>query len=352
MLPDAPDINPDGVFWIASCTKLLSSVCALQCVEQGLITLDEPVSRVLPELTRPDIVTLDASAPDGFTLRPATNPVTLRLLLTHTSGVGYEWMSPPLAAWRKVQPPVPEDKKGQISTTYKFPLLFEPGEGWVYGGGLDWAGEMVARLHKTTLAAYMDEHIFTPFGMKSTTFHLDQRPDLKERLVLAGVRTPDGGLAPNKGMVFAETVVDHSGGGGLWSTVPDYIKVLGDLVQDEPTLLKRETVENLLAKPQIVNDAALSVLVQARTIAGANAAPADAGMNYGLGGLVLTRDSDILPKGTLSWGGLPNLKWFINREYGVAAMYASQVLPPGDAKSTELSVAFFKEVIRLAKASK
>jgi CubicO group peptidase (beta-lactamase class C family) len=345
--PDAQPLKQDAIMWIASCTKLLASICALQCVERGQITLDEPVSTYLPELKAPEIVRKDATAPNGFTLTPAKNAVTLRQLLTHTSGVPYEWGAPGLVEWRKVQPPVPDELKGKTSTTFGIPLLFEPGEGWTYGGGLDWAGELAGRLNKMDFGEYMEQHIFKPLGMDSSTFRLADRPDLKARLMRAGKRTPEGKLVPNEGLLFPEKVVDCSGGGGLYSCATDYIKVLADLVKDEPTILKRETVVTMLAAPQITNEKALSGLVMGRVIAAANAAPADAGLNYGLGGSVLTKDSEILPKGTLSWGGLPNLKWFLHPELQVAAFYATQVMPHGDQKNNWLSGEFFKEVIKM-----
>jgi CubicO group peptidase (beta-lactamase class C family) len=223
----------------------------------------------------------------------------------------------------------------------------------MYGGGIDWAGVMVQRLNNDqTLGSYMDEHIFTPLGLKSTTFHLDQRSDIKSRVVPAAKRTPDGGLIENRAPVWIETVTEHSGGGGLWSSVQDYILVLADLIKPTPTLLKVDTITTLLGAPQIPEDSpALKPLIQARggAISANAAAVTTPSLNYGLGGLTTTRDTDVLPKASLSWGGLPNLKWFINRDQGVAAMYASQVLPPGDKKSIDLSNAFFKEALRLNK---
>jgi CubicO group peptidase (beta-lactamase class C family) len=347
--PDAGPIRKDGIMWIASCTKLLASVCALQCVERGEITLDEDVARIVPELAHPKVVSLDAAEKDGFKLTPADKPITLRMLLTHSSGLPYEWGAPELIAWRKVQPPVPAERKGKTVETYGLPLMFQPGEGWVYGGGLDWAGEIVARLHGTTLGGYMQEHIFGPLGMDGTTFELDKRPDLKARVVRAGQRGKDGKLGAMAGDIFPGTVADHSGGGGLWSCVPDYIKVLGDLIKDEPTLLKRETVVDMLAKPQFGDGGALRMLAAGRAITAANAAPSESGVNYGLGGMALVKDSPQLPAGTLTWGGLPNLKWFIHPQLGVAAMYATQVMPFGDAKNTWLAGEFFKEVIKMHK---
>ncbi|KAF2421506.1 beta-lactamase/transpeptidase-like protein [Tothia fuscella] len=350
---DARPMDLNDTFWIASCTKLQTAICALKQVEEGLVDLDEDISRILPELGDQTVIAPDDDAPDGFTLTPAKNKVTLRLLLTHTSGVGYEWMNPTLQKWRAKHGPSADKLQGKVAANYSTPLLFEPGTSWLYGGGIDWAGVMVERLNDgQTLGSYMEEHIWKPLGLNSTTFHLNKHPDIKSRLVPAAMRTEDGGLEESPAAVWLEDVDEHSGGGGLWSSVTDYIKVLADLVKPEPTLLKKETVETLLAAPQIPpNSSALEPLVGARggAVAANAAAVSEPGINYGLGGMMITKDMEVLPKGTLSWGGLPNLKWFLNREHGVAAMYASQVLPPGDEKSIELSNAFFKEVMRLTK---
>ncbi|TID13790.1 hypothetical protein E2P81_ATG01724 [Venturia nashicola] len=349
--PDARPITTDDSFWIASCTKLLTSICALQQVEKGLVDLDEDVSRILPELKDPQIITADSTHEDGYILSPAKNKITLRQLLTHTSGVGYMFMSPLITSWRKKVGPSEEELSGLVAKTYDAPLLFEPGEGWVYGGGIDWAGIIVERLNNgQSLGSYMDQYIWTPFGMRHTTFHLDQHDAVRSRLVPAALRDAEGKLIPKLTPTFTEIVTEDSGGGGLWATVPDYIKVLADLISPKPKLLKAETIETLLAAPQIpVDSPALLPLIGSRGggALAANAAATDAPVNHGCGGMVLTKDSEILPKGTLSWGGLPNLKWFLNREKGVAAMYASQVFPPSDKKSVYLSNEFFREVMRL-----
>jgi CubicO group peptidase (beta-lactamase class C family) len=335
----ARPIDSLGVMWIASCTKLLTSIAALQLVERGLITLDEPASRVVPELSNIDVITADSAAPNGFILRPAKENVTLRQLITHTSGVGYEMLSPLLQSWRKTQPPGSTENLGKTATTFATPLLFEPGEGWVYGGGLDWTGEIVSRLTGKTLGEYFEEKIFKPLGgWKSTTFSIDQKPDLEKRIVGCARRNHKGELEHMDAIGFPKTVAEHSGGHGLWSTAPDYMKILTDLLKDEPTVLKKETVESLVFSPQLTNESALRGL-----------APAEAGINYGLGGVLLTKDADPLPKGTLTGGGAPNIKWFISRDRGVAALYASQIMPPEDPKSTALSMAYFKEILRLNK---
>jgi len=164
----------------------------------------------------------------------------------------------------------------------------------------------------------------------------------------SGLRGADGSLTANPNPVFPGKVKDYSGGGGLWSCATDYIKVLQDLISDNPKILKRETVTGMLAKAQITNESALAGLVRGRAATAANAAsPSDVGTNYGCGGMVLTKDSEALPAGSLTWGGLPNLKWFLHPQKQIAALYFTQVMPAGDAKNNELSGEFFKEVIKM-----
>lgn len=342
----------EGTFWIASCTKLLTGICALQQVEKGLIDPDEDISRILPELKDVQVITADEGAPGGYTLSPKKGKVTLRQLLTHTSGVGYEFMNPTLQSWRAQNGPPREELVGKVRLQYLTPLVFEPGQSWQYGGGIDWAGIMVERLNPGyTLGAYMSEKIFTPLKMTSTTFHIDRSPGILARLVPCVKREEDGTFSVSETNGFSTTMEEHSGGGGLWSSVTDYTKVLADLISPVPTLLKTITINTLLAAPQLSpGSAALEPLVSQRGGAIAANAAALKGtppVNYGCGGLVTTKDTEVLPAGSLSWGGLPNLKWFINRELGVAAMYATQILPPSDKLSNELSSAFFVEVLRL-----
>src|SRR5690606_27398195 len=134
-----PAVDPNATFWIASCTKLIGTIAALQCVERGQITLDEPVGRVLHELANPEVIN---KAPDGaydpaFTTTPATKKITLRHLLTHSAGHGYDAFNPTLLAWRQWRGERPNSMSGTVIGGHSAPLLSEPGEGWVYSGGID-----------------------------------------------------------------------------------------------------------------------------------------------------------------------------------------------------------------------
>jgi CubicO group peptidase (beta-lactamase class C family) len=323
-------------------------------VEQGKVDLDEDIARIIPEMKDFQILVEDKNETIGYTLKPRKNTITLRQLLSHTSGVGYEFMSPLIQAWRAQNGPSYEQLAGKVLEPYSTPLLFEPGEGWIYGAGIDFAGIMVERLNNgQRLGDYMEEHIFKPLGLKSTTFAIDQRPDIKARVMPCSRREADGTFVHSESNGWPEKMLEDCGGGGLWSSATDYIKVLADLIAPQPTLLKVDTINNSLAAPQMgPAHAGRKDLAGARggAVAANAAAVSDAPpLNYGCGGMVITGDTDILPAGSLSWGGLPNLKWFINRELGVGAIYATQILPHGDAKSIELSNEFFREVLRLHK---
>lgn len=137
---DAKPIDLDTTFWIASCTKLIGTIAVLQCVERGQIGLDETVENILPELDNPGIIS-DGTSPDLVDsppkIHPATKKINARHLLCHTSGLAYDMFSPTLTAWRVGRGESLQGLPGDVTTAHAVPLLFEPGEGWAYGGGID-----------------------------------------------------------------------------------------------------------------------------------------------------------------------------------------------------------------------
>lgn len=354
VLPDAPPIDRHGVFWIASCSKLVGTIAALQCVERGMITLDDPVSSILPELSDLKLIAVpDSREPTSnqFQFKQATKRITLRQLLTHTSGLGYDIMDPTIMAWRSSRGEQPKTLSGTIADAQLVPLKFEPGEGWVYGGGIDWAGLLVSRLnHNLPLEEYMQENIFKPLGLEFTSFRVEKHPELKSRLVSTSERQTDGTLKPSK-QLWTEHAPEDCAGGGLYSTVDDFIKIIGDLLRDTPILLKKDTVEQMFKGQLPQGSNALKGLSEASDIVFAMTGMSDVteGVNFALGGMYMEEETT-MKKGTLCWGGLPNLYWFANRDEGIAGFYASQVLPPGDAISGKLARDFFQSVFRLGSA--
>jgi CubicO group peptidase (beta-lactamase class C family) len=224
---------------------LLTTIAVLQCVEKNLIGLDDPVGGILPELANPNIIT--AGPGRSFKLTPAENKITLRHLMTHSSGLSYDAMHPLLVAWRESRGEKPLVMSGKVAEAFSLPLLFEPGSSWVYGAGLDWAGVVVERLNgNMKLATYMEENVIKPLGMERSTFHPSTRPDVVASLAQMWHRSEAGELTPIPSP-YPLDARDDSGGMGLVTSTSDFVKVLIDLLKDEPVLLKPETVAKMFA---------------------------------------------------------------------------------------------------------
>ena len=331
----APDpMTPDTVVWIASMTKAVTAVAAMRLVEAGRLSLDAPAAEVLPEIA--EVPVLDGFDADGKALlRAPKRPVTLRHLLTHTSGFSYEMWSRPTIAARKALglPPMTSGKMAAL----RLPLLFDPGDAWHYGIGLDWAGRMVEAATGQRLGEHFAQTIFTPLGMTDTTFRL--RDDMRARMASVHARGPDGALTPTD-MVIEQDPEFESGGGGLYSTARDYLAfarmILNGGRHGRDRLLKPETVA-MMAQDQIPR-IAVQPMISAMPAA-TNDADFFPGQHcgWGLSFLVNRHPS---PQGRsaggLAWAGLANTYYWIDHGRGTTGIFISQVLPFFDAKAVGL----------------
>ncbi|KAL6242228.1 hypothetical protein RBB50_010776 [Rhinocladiella similis] len=347
---NAKPMSIDTTFWIASCTKLATSIAALQAVEKGLLDLDADISNILPEWKEPEILTGFSSAGQPQ-LKKATKMITLRQLLTHSSGMGYDFLSPELAKWRQFKGQ-PIGASGEPITERQFmPLIYEPGEGWSYSVAIDWIGKMIERVNGgIRLGDYLKLHIWKPLGMTSTGFRVAENNQISSNLCPTTQRKSTGELVPSAPYNHPDPV-DDLGGGGLYSSAGDYIKMLISLLKNDGTLLKPETVK-MMFEPQLADPKPLLAHTQDPNAGAMFRNGVDsASWNFGLGGILTTADvPDVCRKGTLSWGGLPNLFWWIDPVAGNCGIYASQLLPPGDPTSIALSVEFRKEVYAHSKS--
>lgn len=334
---NAAAMTPDTVFWIASLTKAVTSVAAMQLVEQGRVGLDEPVGRWLPRLAEPKV--LEGFAEDGTPrLRPAKTPVTLRHLLTHTSGLAYDFFSADLVRYLQAT-------GGSLmgAEDPDVPLLFEPGAGWQYGISTDWAGKLVEAVSGERLGAYVDAHICRPLGMADTTFS----PATGEAPRRASVhqRLPDGGVVP---IPFGMPPVPYfsMGGGGLYSTAGDYLAFLRALLAGGGPVLKAETVAEM-SRNQIGAMAAGALKTSNPMLSLDYEPMPGAPKGWGLGFLI---NHDAGPAGrgagALAWAGLANCYYWLDPAAGRAGVLMSQVLPFGDPKVLQT----FEQVERLAYA--
>jgi CubicO group peptidase (beta-lactamase class C family) len=202
---------------------------------------------------------------------------------------------------------------------------------------------MVERVTSQSLGAYMAENIWNPLGMKSTTFRLQERPDIKNRRAEMTARLPSG-LGPNPRTIFPDNAPDDHGGGGVFSSPEDYIKVLISLLKNDGTLLKPASTD-LLFEPCLPPGSIAAFSKNRATAYQAYRAgnigskvehkvepPAE--LNFALGGQLTEHDWRGGRKaGSMSWGGLPNLSWFIDRKSDIAVLCCTQLVPPGDQAS-------------------
>ncbi|KDQ13921.1 hypothetical protein BOTBODRAFT_354837 [Botryobasidium botryosum FD-172 SS1] len=328
----ASPVTLDTVHWIASQTKLLTTIAAMQCVERGQIGLDDPVGEILPELADPDIV-------EGFDddekpkLRKAATKITLKLLLTHTSGLAYNGIHPTLNKWCKITGMNLKPSEAGMKA-FTFPLVFEPGTSWTYGAGIEWAGLLVERLNSCTLEEYMQKNIFVPLGMNSTTFHPEAYPKIESRLVDLTKRLPDGTLA-SMGRFYPYPATHDFGGAGLYSTAADFIKLLATLLRGGGAILKIESVDAIF-RPQVTTEAGEA---HSKWMREEHSAPSET--TFGLSASIAVAPfPNRRAAGTAKWNGMPNLDSFVDRETGIAATIFQQTFPPDDPVSIEFAVKF------------
>jgi CubicO group peptidase (beta-lactamase class C family) len=329
--PDA--MTADSVFWIASMTKAITSAGAMQLVEQGKLSLDAPIGKLLPDLASPQVLEgFDANGEPK--LRPAKGEITLRHLMTHTAGFCYDmWNADMVTYLAKAGVP------GIIScknTALKTPLMSEPGTRWEYGINIDFVGKAVEAVSGKRLDAYLRDHLFMPLGMGDTSFKLSEAQ--RKRLVGMHARGPDGTLTAIP-FEMEQDPEFHMGGGGLYGTAGDYIKftqmILNKGRGNGNQVLKPETVATMCqnhigalnmtkmisALPDFTNDVDLYP---------------DMEKKWGLSFLINTaKTPEGRSAGSLAWAGLANTYFWIDPARDVVGVIQMQLLPFADGKALE-----------------
>ncbi len=340
---DAP-MTLDTVVWIASMTKAITATAAMQLIERGKLSLDRPAHDVVPELAKARVL-------EGFDgggqpkLRAPKRPITLRHLLTHTAGFGYEIWRTEIAKYQEVTstPGITTCTNAALTT----PLLFDPGEAWEYGINVDWAGKMVEAASGQKLDAYFQQHIFGPLGITDTSFALS--PSQKSRLSRVHQRDDKGVLAPIE-FGLPENPEFLMGGGGLYGTARDYLTFTQMILQGGTLkgaqVLRPETVE-LMGQNHI---GALEIGKMTSAIPPlSNDVELFPGMSkkWGLSFLINTQ---ALPTGrsagSLAWAGLANTYFWIDRTKRVSGVFLAQLLPFYDTTAIDMFAQFETEVYR------
>jgi methyl acetate hydrolase len=308
-------------------------------VERGKLMLDEPANNIDPELG--SVQVLAGFDSKGIPqLRPAQKPITLRSLLTHTSGFSYPLWDPIVVRYLKVarsNPALP-----------RMPLMFEPGSRWAYGGSLDRVGRMVEIAGGQSLDRYFSDHITGPLGMIDTGFSLTG--EQRARQAPLYVRDANGELLPQPPEKPNVTKV-FSGGGGIYSTAPDYLTLLQALLNGgrirETSILRPETVA-MMSENQIGNlEAGILRTTNPALSNDVNFFPGIQ-LRWGLGHMI-----NIAPvpggrkAGSLTWAGLLNTYYWIDPAMRTAAVIMMQILPFADPKALRAYRQFEHVVYRL-----
>jgi CubicO group peptidase (beta-lactamase class C family) len=331
-------MKPDTVVWIASMTKPITSAAAMKLVERGQLTLDTPAGDVIPELAQVHVLTgFDASR--NPQLRAPKRAMTLKHLLTHTAGFGLEIFDADIVKYQAATgtPGIITCENAALTT----PLLFDPGERWGYGINTEWIGKIVEAVSGQRLGDYLHHNLFAPLGMHSTSFKIT--PSQRVRLASMHARGPDGMLAVVPFEIPQEPQFQN-GGGGLYSTAPDYLRFTQMLLHhgtfNGHQVLQPETVDTM-AQNHIGDlhcvelQAAMPELTHP-----ANFFP---GMpqKWGLGFLINTAQT---PQGrspaSLAWAGLANTFFWIDPTKRVTGVFVAQMLPFFDPKTIALFRAY------------
>ena len=318
-------INENHLFRIASMTKAITSVAALQLVEQGQLQLDEPLDKLMPEMASIPILTKDGK------LVKATKSITLRHLLTHTAGFGYPYFNDGLDKFKKNMP-----------ANYAYadlPRVFEAGSSWQYGTNTDWVGKIVEKVSGKDLETYFRDNILLPLGMTRTFFNVPD--DMVSEISTFGKLNGDHFVADTVFQYKNLKLKTFSGGGGLFSTFKDYAQfircILNDGTLNNHQIIKKSTVDLMftnnigeLLTTVNVSSPNYAYLLNPKTIFfGAN--------KYGLAWAIdQTGRKNIHNAGTVYWCGLGNTFYSINRKKGEAVLFFSNSFPLGNSFTEEL----------------
>jgi len=309
-------VSASSIFSIASMTKAITTAAALQLVERGKLSLDAPAGKYLPALARLDVL-------EGFDesgrprLRHARTEVTLRRLLSHTSGFAYDtWNGERL-------------RYSKVAASAAAPLMTDPGTRWEYGTSTDWTGRLVESVSGQNLEAYFQTHILQPLGMLDTSFIVSRAKFARK--VSTWTRQPDGRLAeiPRKPPV---PPTSYSGGGGLQSSVTSYIRFLQMILRQGKAVSGRPVLSRESAALMSTNQIGEMTAGKMKTFKPDVSADVDfhpgAEDRFTCGFLLNTEAYEKgRAAGSLAWAGLFNTFFWIDPKSDLCAVIAMQLLP-------------------------
>jgi len=325
-------VADDTIWRIYSMTKPITSVAVLMLYERGLLELTDPVARYIPSFGDLRVYRSGSAANPGTV--PASEPMRIWHLLTHTAGLTYGWHHAHAvdemyrAKGFEFGVPPGMDLAAACDAWAALPLLFEPGTEWNYSVATDVLGRVVEVVSGRPLDAFLAEEVFTPLGMEDTAFHV--APDEVGRLAGLYMPNPQGGLLRNS--VMGDKVTQEptflSGGGGLVSTAADYHRFTQMLARggelDGARLLGPHTVA-YMTRNHLPGGADLERFGRPISSESYNQ-----GVGFGLGVSVVVdaaAGKTLTHEGEYAWGGLASTAFYVDPAAEVTAMFFTQLVP-------------------------
>lgn len=324
-------MTKDSIFWIASCTKLITAIACLQLVEQGKLDLQDPVTQHVAEFE--SVTMMDGGKPKRVP--------TVWNCLTHTCGLGYSFFNPKLkdleaGKGRKVIDSFDTSKQSILG-----PYVTEPGTEWEYGHGIDWAGQVVEKVSGLSLDEYFQKNIFQPLGIRHASF-LPQAAGLSDKLVGSHYRNPSGVISANDHWMQRDEskIQVHYGGAGLWANAAEYCQVLVALLnggvhpKTGSRILSTQSVDELI-KEQLQGkladdmdrefpntDPKMTNWFEGCTVKGVP-------KTWTLGGVRLLVQHPMFQRSekSLFWCGIQNSYWWADFKDGTCGMVQKQIGP-------------------------
>ena len=327
----------DTIFRIASMTKAVTSVGVMQLVEQGKVGLDDDVATFLPRLKSPQVFGAVDEKAGTYDTHAAKKSITIRQLLTHTSGIGYSWSDHGLNI---------AQKKTGATNDSELPLVHEPGVQWTYGASTRVLGELIETITGERIDAYLETHILGPLGMRDTSYTV---PQAKYSRVVTTNQKANGTITETQNPDPIPATI--RGDGGLFSTAADYSRFVQMILNRGQLggvrILKDSTVAEM-SKNQIG-----SVKVRLQPTADplrSRPYPLGAGEDvWGLGfqiGAPKSPSPSMRSPGSLSWAGINNTFYWIDVQKQIGAVILMQVLPFYDEAALRVLQGFEERVYK------
>jgi CubicO group peptidase (beta-lactamase class C family) len=308
----------DTIFRIASMTKAVTSVGVMQLVEQGKLGLDDDVSKYLPRLKNPQVFSKVDEKAGTYLTQPAKRPITIRQLLTHTSGVGYSWSDHGLAI---------AQKKTGATNDSELPLVNEPGAQWTYGASTRVLGEVIEKITGERIDAYLEAHVLGPLGMHDTSYTVPQ--DKYSRVITVHQKANNAITETQNPTPIPATI---RGDGGLFSTASDYSRFVQMILNRGQLGGVRILKESTVAEMSKNQTGSVKVRLQP-TADPLRSKPYPLGAGEDVWGLGFQIAAPKIPNpsmrspGSLSWAGINNTFYWIDPQKQVGAVLLMQMLP-------------------------